>query len=99
MKCESARVRECGVALPFSPLRILVPRPVRVYSKEPKTIGDYLRRQRLALGLSQVAAADRLGVMRDCVSLWERGKFEPRGKRLNAVIAFLGFDPSFAKAA
>ena len=85
--------------MPFSPLRILVTRPVRVYRKEPETLGEHVRRQRLALGLSQEAAARRLGVMRDCVGLWERGRITPRGRRLQAVLEFLGYDPRFQIAA
>ncbi len=98
-ECESAKVRKCGVALPFSPLRILVPRPIRVYPREPKTFGEHVRRKRMALGLTQGALAEHLGVVRDCISLWERNRKIPRGPRLSAVTAFLGYDPRIAAAA
>lgn len=74
-------------------MRILVPRTVRVYPKAPEAIGEHIKKRRVELGLSQGALADSLGIGRDCVSLWERGRIKPRGKNLAAVVQFVGYDP------
>jgi hypothetical protein len=40
-------------------------------SKEPNTIGEHLRKRRFGLGIRQSEAAQRLGVSKRTLSLWE----------------------------
>lgn len=53
------------------------------------TLGDALRRRREALGLSQKALADRLGVEQATVSRWEKGTQSPRSEQFDALAEFL----------
>lgn len=51
------------------------------------TLGDRIRKARTAAGLSQAAIADRLGVNRNTVVLWEHDDAQPRTASLIAVAA------------
>ena len=61
--------------------------------KEPKTIGEHLRKRRLELGIFQSEAARRLRVSTVTLSRWECDKVHPTWPQQPAVIAYLGFDP------
>lgn len=60
----------------------------------PETIGEHLKARRLALGLYQRQAAERLGVTLETVLHWEKNRTEPPASVYPAIIAFLGYDPS-----
>ena len=55
-----------------------------------KHLGDYVRRRRLDLGLSQREAARRIGVSKKAIQNWESGRFEPTVSCLPALMEFLG---------
>ena len=61
--------------------------------REPKTIGEHLRRRRLELGIFQSEAARKLGVSTVTLSRWECGKVYPTWPQQPAVAAYLGFNP------
>jgi DNA-binding transcriptional regulator YiaG len=84
------------VALPFCNLHLQAPRapdfPIP-YAREPKTLAQYLRKERLFRGLRQRDVAETLGVRTETVANWERGHGRPLARHHGAVIRFLGFDP------
>ena len=82
----------CVALLQPVPLRLKAPKP-REDDFEPQTLGDHIRRRRLALGLDQKCAASRLGVTIATVSNWEGGRAYPAIGRIPAVLEFLNYDP------
>lgn len=65
----------------------------RGYPKEPRTLGEHLKRRRLDLGLRQRDVAAELGVTEQTVRHWESGKHPPPVRRVPGIQAFLGFCP------
>lgn len=61
--------------------------------KEPKTIGEFLRKRRLELGIFQSEAALKLGVSTVTLSRWECGKVYPTWPQQPSVTAYLGHNP------
>jgi transcriptional regulator with XRE-family HTH domain len=61
--------------------------------KEPKTIGDHLRKRRLQLGIHQSEAARRLGISTVTLSRWECDKVYPTWQQQPIIIKYLGYDP------
>jgi transcriptional regulator with XRE-family HTH domain len=59
-----------------------------------KTLGNRLKRRRLALGLFQREVAKALGVRAETVRNWERGKTIPQSRFLPLIRRLLGNDPS-----
>jgi site-specific DNA recombinase len=60
---------------------------------EPKTIGDHIRRRRLALKLLQKDVAKRIGVNVKCLNAWEANTSTPEVRFMAKVIEFLGYNP------
>jgi site-specific DNA recombinase len=60
---------------------------------EPKTVGDHLRKTRLALKLLQREVAEKIGVDKTSVFNWERNSSSPEVRYMPAIIRFLGYDP------
>ncbi len=60
---------------------------------EPRTLGEHLKRCRLQRKLSQIKAAQILGVNPDTILNWENGHTEPPVETVPALIQFLGYDP------
>ena len=58
-----------------------------------KTIGDHIRRRRLALGLIQKQVAKIIDVCTPSIVNWETGRSEPHLKYMPAIIKFVGYDP------
>jgi len=56
------------------------------------SFGNYIFEQRKALGLSQTALADLLGVTNKAVSKWENGKAKPTTNTLRKLAAVFGTD-------
>ena len=79
--------------LPYGPkiLKSLKPVP---YEREPKTLGQHLKKRRLELGLRQRDIADNMGVNTWTYLLWEQNKTKPEVRYWPKIILFLGFDPS-----
>jgi len=65
----------------------------RGYPKEPKTLGEQLKRWRLDLGLRQCDVAADLGVTAQTVRHWESGKHPPPVRLIPRIQDFLGFCP------
>jgi transcriptional regulator with XRE-family HTH domain len=65
----------------------------RGYPKDPKTLGEHLRRRRLDLGLRQRDLAERWGLRSETVAGWERGLSRPSIRQWPKIIELLGFDP------
>jgi transcriptional regulator with XRE-family HTH domain len=63
------------------------------YMREPRTIGDHIRKCRLDHGLEQKAIAQRMGVCCGTIWNWEAGEREPEFRYMPAIIAWLGYDP------
>ena len=62
-------------------------------SKQPKTIGERLRKQRFNLGIRQAQAAQRFKVSQLTLSLWERDKAHPTWPYQPRLAEYLGYDP------
>ena len=82
-----------GAGLPYCRVTLKATWQHAAYPNELKRLGDHLRKRRLDLGLSQSETACRLGVKKDAVQFWERGRFAPTVSCLPRVIRFLGYDP------
>jgi transcriptional regulator with XRE-family HTH domain len=65
----------------------------RGYPKEPRTLGEHLKRRRLDLGLRQCDVAAAIGVTAQTVRHWESGKHSPPVRLIPRIHAFLGFCP------
>ncbi len=66
--------------------------PPRGYPREPRTLGDYLKKVRLDRRLRQDEVAAEFGVDYRTVSNWERNS-RVAARFLPKVVAFLGYDP------
>jgi transcriptional regulator with XRE-family HTH domain len=62
-------------------------------SKEPKTIGEQLRKRRYDLGIRQSEVAQRLGVSKRTLSLWETDIVYPTWAYQSRLVEYLGCDP------
>ena len=62
-------------------------------SKQPKTIGEHLKKQRFSLGIRQSEAAQRLGVSKRTLSLWETDNIYPTWAYQPRLVEYLGYDP------
>jgi transcriptional regulator with XRE-family HTH domain len=81
-------------ALPFCRLSIKGQRPKsKKYPNEINTLGDYLRKRRLDLGLLQREVAERIGVDETSIYNWERQRTTPEIRFIAPIIEFLGYDP------
>ena len=60
---------------------------------EPKTIGEHLRKRRLALRLLQRESSVKLGVSTVTLSRWECNKVYPTWRQQPTIACYLGFDP------
>jgi len=62
-------------------------------SKEPKSIGEHLRKRRFELGMRQAEAASKLGVSCLTLSLWECDRVYPTWRKQATIVAYLGYNP------
>ena len=101
--CEefTKRQRNLLATLPFLHRHILIPRTRYLPHKnrkvpvprDPKTIGGYLRKRRLQLGLLQSEVARNLGVSMVTLSLWEGDKVYPTWEYQPRIAEYLGHNP------
>jgi transcriptional regulator with XRE-family HTH domain len=85
--------RHCCVAfLPFGPISL---RSLRVppFVREPKTLGEHLRRRRVLLGLHQWQAAEMLATTAWTYRNWENGKTTSGAVAYRGIVEFLGYHP------
>jgi transcriptional regulator with XRE-family HTH domain len=62
-------------------------------TKEPKTLGQHLKKKRFAESLRQSEVAEKLGVSSRTLSLWECDQIYPTWAYWPCVATYLGFDP------
>jgi DNA-binding XRE family transcriptional regulator len=87
--------------LPFCDRRVTIARkdvaPVWTRSfpiaKEPKTLGEHLKKKRFGLGLRQEEAAQILKVSDRTLSLWECDRIRPTDPYQPRIVAYLGYSP------
>ena len=60
---------------------------------EPQTVGDHIRKRRLALKMFQKEIAEQLGVDKTSVFNWEANTSAPEIRYMPAIIRFLGYNP------
>ena len=65
----------------------------RPYPYLPKTVGDYLRKKRLDLGLFRSDVAKQLGRSIDCIRNWENNWRSPTVRCLPSIVHFIGYCP------
>ena len=102
-------VENCGVkqskvtvtyrfSQPDQPLPLVMPQAystgavVRIPTV-PQTIGDHIRRKRLALKMLQREVAEQLGIKKTTIFNWEANASSPDIGYMPAVIRFLGYNP------
>jgi len=61
--------------------------------RDPKTLGEHLKRRRVQLGQKQAETARILGISTVSLSRWELDKGFPSWDHQPAVIDYLGYDP------
>lgn len=59
----------------------------------PQTVGEHIKRKRLADGLTQKQAGILIGVDAYTVLNWEKGKTTPSPKDFPRIVHFLGYVP------
>ncbi len=59
----------------------------------PQTVGDHIRKRRLALKMLQKDVAEQLGVDKTSVFNWEANTSAPEIRYIPAIIDFLGYNP------
>ena len=62
-------------------------------SKQPKTIGEHLKKKRFDSGLRQSQVAQKLRVSNRTLSLWECDRVYPTWEYHQRIIDYLGHDP------
>jgi transcriptional regulator with XRE-family HTH domain len=80
-------------ALPFCRLVKTVEVRAAGYPEQLISLGDHIRATRLDRHLTQVQAAEQLGVTESTVVNWELGHYGPDLRSIPVVIAWLGYDP------
>ncbi|MDN3580423.1 helix-turn-helix domain-containing protein [Mucilaginibacter flavus] len=63
------------------------------YNPNPQTIGEHIRKKRIASKLLQKQVAEQLHVAEDTLTYWENGRSHPQVRHYPAIIAFLGYYP------
>ena len=80
-------VRTCDIVLSAK-------KPVSdAYPKNPKTIGDHLKKRRMDLKVTKDESARHLRVSTCSLNNWERDRFAPDVQHFPKIIAFLGYVP------
>jgi len=78
--------------LPLVRIQLKCAKPNNI-PKNPKTIGEHIRKRRLEPGFTQKQASKALGVNPWTVLNWETGRHEPPIRSIPPILAFLGYDP------
>ncbi|MGH7554628.1 MAG: helix-turn-helix domain-containing protein [Longimicrobiales bacterium] len=81
-------------ALPLCHLRLSARKPEDpTVSKNPRTWGEHLRRQRILRGLLQTEVADAIGVSVETIIHWEWHRTTPPARIIPRITLFLGYCP------
>ena len=69
---------------------------LRHYPTAQTTLGEHLRKKRIALSLSmtQLAKLLGLGITDTAIEKWEKNQNRPTESHRRRIIEFLGFDPA-----
>ena len=83
---------------PDQPMPLVLPQSYSAGSviripTEPQTVGDHIRRRRLALKMLQRDVAEQIGVDKTSVFNWEANTANPEIRYMPAIIRFLGYNP------
>jgi len=62
-------------------------------SKEPKTLGEHLKKKRFGMGKRQEQAAEMLDVSPQTLSLWECDRLVPTTPYHARIVAYMGYNP------
>lgn len=89
---DALGVQKSVPLLPWVPQRLKALKP-KDYSDCPATLGEHIKKRRKELGLKQQEAGERMGVGKETVANWEKGKTRPITTQFEPVLAFLGYDP------
>jgi transcriptional regulator with XRE-family HTH domain len=84
--------------LPMCHERIRTGKPLSLppgYPRDPKTLGERLRKRRLDLGLTQAELAKRIGCTERQIGIWERDQNQPRARQWPRIQDALGQDLVF----
>ena len=83
--------------MPFCKAVLRAPRPPAPgYMRNPRTLGEHIRKRRLDLGLTQKELASALGVDQWTVINWEVRGRTPAPQVMPRVVQFLGYLPDGA---
>ena len=63
------------------------------YAREPKTLGEHLKKRRYELSLRQKDVADKLEISQSTYITWETDQAEPEIRYWPKIIELLGCDP------
>jgi transcriptional regulator with XRE-family HTH domain len=63
------------------------------YPRDPNTLGEWVKKRRLDLGLLQRQVAEMMGVDVTTVKNWELNHHQPALRQLPAIVSFLGDVP------
>jgi len=74
-------------------MALTLPKPNPGYRLQLVSVGDHIRKKRLALGLMQKEVASRLGATSATVKNWEQGHTEIEVRFYPKIIGFLGYNP------
>jgi transcriptional regulator with XRE-family HTH domain len=62
-------------------------------AKQPKTLGQHLRKKRFDSGMRQAQVAKRLDISDRTLSSWECDRIYPTWEYWPRIVAYLGYDP------
>lgn len=79
--------------LPYGPKLLKSLKPVG-YEREPRTLGQRLKKRRVELGLFQRELRNRFNLEKETYANWEKDRCIPTMKHWPLIIDFLGFDPN-----
>ena len=79
--------------LPYGPKLLKTLRPVN-YERTPQTLGEYLKKRRVELGLFQRDLRKRFNLEKETYANWEKDRCYPAMRHWPGIISFLGYDPS-----
>jgi len=76
--------------LPFCHLTLKGQKPPpKGYSVNPNSLGEYIKKRRMDLGLTQREVAFNIGANQWTVANWEKGRTEPASRFIAKIADFL----------
>lgn len=65
-----------------------------LYEREPKTLGQHLKKRRMELGLFQRDLRTRFNLEKETYANWEKDRCHPVMRHWPGIIELLGYDPN-----